>query len=154
MKSIGFCKDQIQLEPKTGMDPGPRSPNNKFVEGGIKSQSESKAKMLDYSVKRKKLYVYICKKIFSDLFQCYDFRVSNSSCFFFSIPPSLFLPSYYILLLFYCFLHPRVDLAFKVIFLHLFCLFLNLPFLAVRLCVHCSGITSTLMRPEGQLGSI
>ena len=31
------CKDQIWLEPKTGMDPGPRNPNNKFVEGGIDS---------------------------------------------------------------------------------------------------------------------
>ena len=31
------CKDQIWLEPKTGMDPGPQSPNNKFVESGIKS---------------------------------------------------------------------------------------------------------------------
>ena len=145
MKSIGFCKDQIQLEPKTGMDPGPRSSNNKFVEGGIKSQSESKAKMLDYSVRRKKLYLYICKKLFSDLFQCYDF---------FCVSPFLFLSSYYILLLFYRFLHPHVDLALKVIFLHLSCLFLNLPFLAVRLSVHCSGITSTLMQPEGQLGSI
>ena len=31
---------------------------------------------------------------------------------------------------------------------------LNLPFLAGKLLVHCSGITSTLMRPEGQLGDI
>ena len=34
------------------------------------------------------------------------------------------------------------------------CLFLNLPFLAVRLRVHCSGIISTLMRPKSRLGSI
>ena len=33
-------------------------------------------------------------------------------------------------------------------------LLLNLPFLAGKLLVHCSGITSTLMRPEGQLGDI
>ena len=26
------CKDQIWLESKTGMDPGPRSPNNEFIE--------------------------------------------------------------------------------------------------------------------------
>ena len=26
------CKDQIRLESKTGMDSGPRSPNNEFVE--------------------------------------------------------------------------------------------------------------------------
>ena len=31
------CKDQIWFEPKRGMDPGPQSPNNKFVEDGIKS---------------------------------------------------------------------------------------------------------------------
>ena len=29
---IYICKDQIRLESKTGMDPGPRSPNNEFVE--------------------------------------------------------------------------------------------------------------------------
>ena len=29
------CKDQIWLEPRTGMDPGPQNPNNKFVESGI-----------------------------------------------------------------------------------------------------------------------
>ena len=27
-----YCKDQIWRESKTGMDPGPRSPNNEFVE--------------------------------------------------------------------------------------------------------------------------
>ena len=31
------CKDQIWLESRTGMDPGPRNPNNKFVECGRKS---------------------------------------------------------------------------------------------------------------------
>ena len=31
------CKDQIWFELKRGMDPGPQNPNNKFVEGGIKS---------------------------------------------------------------------------------------------------------------------
>ena len=31
------CKDQIWLEPKREVDPGPQSPNNKFVEGEIKS---------------------------------------------------------------------------------------------------------------------
>ena len=29
---IDDCKDQIWLESKTGMDPGPRSPNNEFIE--------------------------------------------------------------------------------------------------------------------------
>ena len=27
-----YCKDQIWYESKTGMDPGPRSPNNEFIE--------------------------------------------------------------------------------------------------------------------------
>ena len=62
MSSISYCKDQIWLEPKKGMGPGPQSPNNKFVEGGIKSQSESKAKILDSSVRRKELYVCISTK--------------------------------------------------------------------------------------------
>ena len=31
------CKDQIWLEPKIGMGPGPQSPNNKFLECGIKN---------------------------------------------------------------------------------------------------------------------
>ena len=31
------CKDQFWLEPRTGMDPGLKSPNNKFVESGRKS---------------------------------------------------------------------------------------------------------------------
>ena len=32
---ICTCKDQIWLEPRTRMDPGPQNPNNKFVESGI-----------------------------------------------------------------------------------------------------------------------
>ena len=28
----GYCKDQIWYESKTGMDPGPLSPNNEFIE--------------------------------------------------------------------------------------------------------------------------
>ena len=31
------CKYQICLESRTGVDPGPQSPNNKFVECGRKS---------------------------------------------------------------------------------------------------------------------
>ena len=34
------------------MDPGPRNPNNKFIECGRESQSESWAKILDFSVKK------------------------------------------------------------------------------------------------------
>ena len=32
-----YCKDPIWLESKTGMDPGPRSPNNEFIECGKES---------------------------------------------------------------------------------------------------------------------
>ena len=32
-----YCKDQIWLEFRIGMDPGPRSPNNKFIECGRES---------------------------------------------------------------------------------------------------------------------
>ena len=34
---IGNCKDQFRLRSNTGMDPGPRSPNNEFVECRKKS---------------------------------------------------------------------------------------------------------------------
>ena len=64
----------------------------------------------------------------------------------------LFLPLY--TMAFALFYHPRVDLTFNVLFRHLPCPLLNLPFLAGKLFLHCSGITSTLMRPEGQLGDI
>ena len=32
-----LCKDQFRFRSNTGMDPGPRSPNNEFVECGKKS---------------------------------------------------------------------------------------------------------------------
>ena len=38
------------LDPKTGMDLGPTSPNNKFVESGRKSLSESREKISVVSV--------------------------------------------------------------------------------------------------------
>ena len=47
-----YCKDQIWLESKIVMDPGPRNPNNKFIECGRESSSESWAKILDFSVKK------------------------------------------------------------------------------------------------------
>ena len=34
---IYICKDPIWFESKTGMDPGPRSPNNEFIECGKES---------------------------------------------------------------------------------------------------------------------
>ena len=45
----------------------------------------------------------------------YDLRVLNSFCFFF-LPHLSSVPSYYILWLFYRFLHPRVGQALKVLF--------------------------------------
>ena len=71
----------------------------------------------------------------------------------FFLPPPLpfFLSSYYILWFLHHFLHPRVGQVLGVIFLCFPCFFLNLPFLVVRLLVHYSGITSTLMRPESYL---
>ena len=37
IKRIRSCKDQIWLESRIGMDPGPHSPNNKFIECRRKS---------------------------------------------------------------------------------------------------------------------
>ena len=50
------------LNPKTGVDPGPQSPYNKFVEYRIKSWSESRTKILGYNVKKKELYISISTK--------------------------------------------------------------------------------------------
>ena len=57
-----YYKDQFWIEPRTGMDPGLGSPNNKFVESRRKCQFESRIKILVYSVKRKELYSYIYRK--------------------------------------------------------------------------------------------
>ena len=156
------------------MDLDPKSPNNKFVENGRKSQSESRIKILVYSVKRKELYSYIYRKYSRT---CPSIMTESTKFFFFAVvfllplysfPFSLsfqspfFRPPFFFLFLciiyygffLHNFLHPRVGQVLGVILLYFLRLFLNLPFLAVRLLVHCSGITSTLMRPESQLGSI
>ena len=117
------CKDQIWLEPRTGMDPGPQIPNNKFVECGIKSQSGSRAKILDYRVRRKELYIHISTK--SILGHAIVLSLESTQFFlFFLLLPFFFLPPYYILWFFYRFPHPHVDQAFKVFFF-----FSLLPFL-------------------------
>ena len=166
------CKDQIGLEPRTEMDLGPKSPNNKFVESGRKSQSEFRIKILVYSVKRKELYAYIyrkyprtCPSTMTESTKFFLFAVvflqplCSFSFFFFSLVfflcPLLFL---FLRIIYYGFytissIHVWVR-CWKSFFSILSYLFLNLPFLAVRLRVHCSGITSTLMRSESQLGSI
>ena len=140
-----IVRTRFGLNPKTRMDPGPQGPSNKFVECGIKNQSASRTKILGYSVRRKELYIHISTKSILGHAPILSFQNTSS-------PLSFPSPSSYILWLLYLFLHPRVDWAFKVLFLHPSCLFLNLPFLTGRLRVHCSGITFTLMRPEGQLG--
>ena len=149
------------------MDSGPKSPNNKFVESGRKNQSESREKILVDSVKGKELHMHKYKKyprscpnsminsveffiftvVFLQLFALFSFL-----CFFFC-PLSLNLFSCYILWFLHNFLHPRVSQVLGVFFIP-FRLSLNLLPLAVRLLVYCSGITSTLTRPESQLGSI
>ena len=153
------------------MDPGPRSPNNKFIESGRKCQSESRIKILVYSVKRKELHAHKCKKYPRT---CPSTETKSNEFFFFIVlflqPFALFFSFFFFLpflsfslfiflrIIYYSFLHhflhPRVGQVLIVIFLCFPCLFLNFPFLAVRLLVHCSDITSTLMRPESQLGNI
>ena len=143
LANIYTVRTRFGLNPKTGMDPSPQSPSNKFVECRIKSQSGSRTKILGYNVKERAMEPYQHKK--------YPRTCPNAIILESSSPLSFLPPSSYILWLFYRFLHPRVGQAFKVLFLHPSCL---IPFLTGRLRVHCSGITSTLMRPEGQLGGI
>ena len=142
-----FVRTRFGLNPKIGMVLGPQSPCNKFVECRVKSQSRSKTKILGYNVKEEELYIRISTKSILGHAPMLFFRI-------FSSPLSFLPPSSYILWIIYLFPRPRVDWAFPVLFLHSSCLFLNLPSLAGRLRVHCSGITSTLMRSEGQLGGI
>ena len=73
----------------------------------------------------------------------YDFRV------FFFFSSFSFPPFVLYTMAFFLFPPSMCGSGVQSPFFHFSCLFLNLPFLAVRLHVHCSGITSTLMRPEG-----
>ena len=143
------------------MDSGPKSPNNKFVESGRKSQFESREKILVDSVKGKELQMHKYKKyhrscpnsmidsveffLFTVVF-LQPFALFSFLCFFF-YPLSLNPFSCYILWFLHHFLHPRVSQVLGVFFVP-FHPSLNLLLLAVRLLVYCSGITSTLMRPE------
>ena len=122
-----------------------------------------------YSVIKKELYAYIFRKYPRT---CHNNKTESTIFFLFAIVflqpfcslslslflfQSVFLPSPFLFLFlriiyygfFYHFFHPRVDQVVEVLFFCFSPLFLNLPFLAVRLPVHCSGITSTLMWPEG-----
>ena len=144
---IENVRTRFGLDPKTRVDPSPQSPNNKFVECRVKSQYGSRTKILGYNVKENELYIRISTK------SLLGHALILFSRIFFS-PLSFLPPSSYILWILYLFPRPRVDWPFPVLFLHSSCLFLNLPSLAGRLRVHCSGITSTLIRSEGQLGGI
>ena len=150
------------------MDPGPKSPNNKFVESGRKSQSESRVKILVDSIKWKELHMHTCKKhprtchnnmIDSEEFFLFTvvflqhFALFSFLCFFFLRP--LFLESLFVLytMVFVPF-SPSTYESDVGSFSVPVCPSLNILLLAIRLLIYCSGITSTLMQPEGQLDSI
>ena len=116
------------------MDPGPRSPNNKFIESGRKYQSESRIKIFVYSVKRKELHAHTCKKysrtcpstrtksteffLFIVVFlQPFALFLSFLFLVFFFYPPFLESFWYYILWFLHHFLHPRVSQVLEVLFL-------------------------------------
>ena len=147
------------------MGTGLKSPNNEFVKSGRKSQSEYREKILVDSVKGKELLEHKYKK---HLWICPNNMINNMELFLFT---AVFLQPFTLFSLF---------LSFSPLFQSLFVLYtmvfvpfspstcesgvgsfsvpvrpsLNLLLLAVRLLVYCSGITSTLMRPESQLDSI
>ena len=62
MKLNNNCNDQFRLDPRTGMDLDPKSPNNKFIESVRKSQFESKIKILIDSIKWKELHILTFRK--------------------------------------------------------------------------------------------
>ena len=148
------------------MGSGPKNLNNEFVEGGRKSQSEYREKILVNSVKGKELFMHRYKK---HLRICHNSMINNMKLFLFTVvflPPfalffsfsffsSLFLESLFVLytVVFVSFSPSTCESgvgSFSVPSLPS----LNLLLLAVRLLIYCSGITFTLMRPESQLGSI
>ena len=144
------------------MDSDPKSPNNKFVESGRKSQSESREKILEDSIKRKQLHMHKYKKYPRS---CPSSMIESTEFFPFTI---VFLQYFfYSFFLFFSLL--RLFVLYTMVFTPIspptcesgvqsfsvpFRPSLNLLLLAVRLLVHCSGITSTLMQLESQLGSI
>ena len=147
------------------MGSGPKSLNNEFVESGRKSQFEYREKILVDSVKGKKLHMYKYKKhprlcpnsmINSTeffLFTVVFLQPFALSCFSFSVLfsfESLFVLYTMVFAPFSPFTCESGVGSFSVPFRPS----LNLLLLAVRLLVYCSGITSTLMLPESQLGSI
>ena len=147
------------------MGSGPKSPNNEFVESGRKSQSKYREKILVDSVKGKELHMHKYKK---HLRLCPNSMINNIEFFLFT---AVFLQPFALS----CFsFFPRLSFeSLFVLYTMVFAPFspftcessvesfpvpfrpsLNLLLLAVRLLVYCTGIISTLMRPESQLGSI
>ena len=124
-------------------------------------------KILVYSVKRKKSHVHTYKKYprtcpstMTKSTEFFLFTVvflqpfALSLYFFFPVFSFFFVPlSLNLFRIIYCGFYTISSIhvwvrCWKSFFSVLPCLFLNLSFLAVRLLVHCSGITSTLMRPK------
>ena len=147
------------------MDSGPKSPNNKFVESERKSQSESREKILVDSVKRKELHMHQYKKHHRS---CPNSMIDGIEFFLFTV---VFLQPFAFFLFFSFRFSPFESLftLYTMVFAPFslstcesgvgsfpvpFCPSLNLLLLIVRMFVYCSGITSTLIRPESQLGNI
>ena len=97
---------------------------------------------MDYSVTRKELFAYIDTESILGLalilwlkntqFFFLYFLLSPFFFVFFLSPPPFFLSSYYILWLFYHFLHPRVGQALKVVSFLLFLPFLESSILSCK----------------------
>ena len=144
------------------MDSGPTSPNNKFVESGRKSQSESREKISVVSVEGEELHMQKCRK-YPRL--CHSSVINSLEFFLFTV---VFLRPFFLSFFsffFFEFLFVLYTMVFAPYPLST-CesgvgsfpvpsrTSLNLLLLAMRLLVYCSGITSTLMRPESWLGNI
>ena len=146
------------------MDSGPTSPNNKFVESERKSQFESRKKILVDSVKRKELHMHqykkhpwSCPNSMIDSVEFFLLTVvflQHFALFVFFFRPLFFESLFVLYTMIFAPLSPSTcesgDGSFSVPFRPS----LNLLLLTIRLLVYCSGIISTLMRPESQLGSI
>ena len=161
-----YVRANFDSKPETRMDSGPTSPNNKFVESERKSQSESRIKILIYSVKWKELQMHACKKY---RWTCPNSMIDSKEFFRFTVA---FLQTF-ALFSFLCsfFVSPFFESLF--LYTMVFASFspstcesgvgsfpvpsrpsLNLLLLAVRLLVYYSDITSKLMQLESQLSSI
>ena len=94
------------------MDSGPRSPNNKFIESGRKCQSESRIKILVYSVKREELHAHRYKKYPRT---CPSIGTKSNEFFFFTV---VFLQPFSLFFSFFFFLLPFLS-SFLFIFLRI-----------------------------------